>query len=178
VELPVVPRRGNRYVRIINVHDHRVVAAIELLSPSNKTLGRDRDAYLAKRDEYLASGVNLVEVDLLRAGLRPPLGAPPTPSAYYALVCWASLLPRAGYWSIGVRDRLPEVPVPLDADKPDCLLDLQPCFDRAYDEGRFPLYINYTQPPTPPLPEADAAWARELLARHMNQSPPATGAQP
>jgi hypothetical protein len=52
--------------------DNRVVAAMELLSPSNKGLGNrfDRDKYLRKRDEYLEAGVNFLEVDALVAGQR------------------------------------------------------------------------------------------------------------
>jgi hypothetical protein len=47
----------------------RVVTAIEVLSPDNKTAGTGRDAYLRKREELWGGGANLVEVDLLRAGL-------------------------------------------------------------------------------------------------------------
>src|SRR5436190_66443 len=63
--LPVVRRTGPRYIQIRDGHDRRVVTVIELLSPSNKDSGGDRDAYLAKRNEYLATGTNLVEIDLL-----------------------------------------------------------------------------------------------------------------
>ncbi len=47
---------------------NRVVTAIELLSPSNKLPGPDRLAYLRKGQAYLEAGVNLVEIDLVRAG--------------------------------------------------------------------------------------------------------------
>ena len=58
--LPAVPRKGNRYLRIKEVRSERVVTVIELLSPANKTPGEDYEAYLSKRNEYFATGTNLV----------------------------------------------------------------------------------------------------------------------
>ena len=43
-----------------------VVTVIEILSPANKTGGDDGRAYLLKREEYIGSGISLVEIDLLR----------------------------------------------------------------------------------------------------------------
>jgi hypothetical protein len=147
-----------------------------VLSPSNKVPGDDGQAYRFKRGQYLAGRVNLVEIDLLRAGERPPLGdPPPAPSDYYILVSRASEFPQAGFWPLSVRDVLPTIPVPLDPEEADVPLDLRPCADRAYDEGRYGSQINYTQAPNPPLREPDALWARQLLAARQGQvSPPAT----
>jgi hypothetical protein len=141
-----------------------VVTAIELHSPSNKSPGPDRDAYLAKREEYLATGTNLVEIDLLRAGSRPPLGDNPPNAPYYVLVCRAWEFPEVGFWTIGLRDLLPEIPVPLAEDEPDVPLAIRPCVDNCYEGGRYALKIDYGEPPDPPLSESDAKWARELLA--------------
>jgi hypothetical protein len=168
IRLPVVYPVGQRRLRVWDREDNRVVTAVEILSPSNKTEGPDRDAYLAKRNGYLASGVNLVEIDLLRAGLRPPLGEnPPDPSAYYVIVSRGTRPENAGYWPIGLRDRLPDFPLPLDAEEPDLLVSLQRLLDGCYDGGRFARRIDYTSPPQPPLPEPDATWARELLAARL-----------
>jgi hypothetical protein len=88
--LPAIKRKGNRYLKIMEARSERVITVIELLSPANKTLGDDREAYVAKRNEYLATRTNLVEIDLHRAGKRMPLGTPrPRESDYYALVCRA-----------------------------------------------------------------------------------------
>jgi hypothetical protein len=47
----------------------RLVTTIEILGLTNKTPGEHgRDLYLSKQREILASKVNLVEIDLLRAG--------------------------------------------------------------------------------------------------------------
>jgi hypothetical protein len=164
ITLPTVDPQGKPYLKIIDTRGHRVVSVVELLSPANKAAGRDRDAYLAKRQDYFRSGTNLVELDLRRSGLRAPVEEPLPPADYYVLVSRAADYPRAGVWSIGVREPLPTVPVPLNPQDSPVMLDLRPCLDRAYDEGRFGDDIDYDQPPTPPLREPDATWARELLA--------------
>jgi hypothetical protein len=162
--LPAVAMEGNKYVKILDADDHRVVTGIEILSPANKAAGEQREAYLAKWNQYLASRVNLVEIDLLRAGERLPLGDPvPVLRDYYVMTCRAAEMPRAGFWSFGVRDPMPDIPVPLDADAPDVTLPLRTCFDRAYDEGRYTAKIKYAQPMHHPLSDPDAEWARELL---------------
>jgi hypothetical protein len=144
-----------------------VVTAVELLSPANKSSDKDGEAYLTNRQEYFRSGVNLVEMDLLRSGNRPPTIERRPPADYYVLVSRAVDYPRVGLWSISVRDQLPPIPIPLYPEDAPVMLALRPSLDRAYDEGRLDEDINYTQPPDPPLDEPDASWARELLARHF-----------
>lgn len=160
-----IDRERKSYLKIIDVQNHRVITVIELLSPTNKMPGKDYQAYLAKRDSYLASGVNLVEIDLLRAGKRPPSETAPPESDYYAIVCRASDFPSAGVWPISIREPLPAIPVPLLSGDAPVDLHLQECLNRAYDEGRYFREIDYSQPSEPPLNEADAAWAREMLAK-------------
>jgi hypothetical protein len=171
VAIPAGSPLGNRYLRIVDRHQRRVVTVIELLSPSNKTAGANGEAYRFKRSEYLAGGVNLVEIDLLREGERPPLGDPPTAlSDYYILACQASDPDRAGVWTFSVRDAIPPVPVPLDPGVPIVWMDLRACTDRAYDEGRYGSELDYALPPVPPLRDPDAAWAKELLAARNPQA--------
>jgi hypothetical protein len=166
--LPVIRREGNRFIRIIDRQSRRVVTGIELLSPANKDPHQDREAYLAKRNLYLASGTNLVEIDLLRDGERMPMGEPAPQSAdYYVFICRASDFPSTAIWPLGVRDSLPPIPIPLNPEDDPVMLDLGACFTRAYDEAPYRKEIDYSQLPVPPLSDADAAWARELLARHQ-----------
>jgi hypothetical protein len=166
VTLPEIRREGNRYVRILDRQDRRIVTVIELLSPSNKTAGPDRDAYLTKRNESLAAGINVVEIDLLRAGQRTPLGQElPDPTDYYLFVCRASEFPRGGVWPFTVRGPVPPLHVPLRPGDADVQIDLKVEIDSRYDAGRYRQQLSYSVPPPPPrLREADAAWARELLA--------------
>src|SRR5687768_1818589 len=53
--LPAVRREGNKYLKIKEVQSDRVITVLEFLSPANKTPGVDHDAFLAKRNEYLAT---------------------------------------------------------------------------------------------------------------------------
>src|SRR5437867_3445004 len=63
--VPVPDYERHPFLEIRDRDNEEVVTVIELLSPSNKAPGKDRDHYLAKRDEILWSGVHLVEIDLL-----------------------------------------------------------------------------------------------------------------
>jgi hypothetical protein len=58
-------------IEIRDRRNRRVVTVIELLIPSNKSPGSDRDDYLAKRRQVLAGMTHLVEIDLRRGGSRP-----------------------------------------------------------------------------------------------------------
>jgi hypothetical protein len=164
VVFPAYKREGNKYLKIVDVQSRRVVTVIELLSPANKQGGDDREAYLTKRVDYLAAGVNLVEIDLLRTGEQLPFGSPAPPQAdYYVLVCSSCEMPQAGVWPVRVRESLPEVPVPLLPEDGPIHLSLQKCMNRTYDEGRYALQVDYDKPPDPPLNPADVDWAAALL---------------
>lgn len=160
--LPAGRKRTARRV-IVTDAGRRVVTAIEVLSPSNKRPGEDRDAYLRKRREYLAK-VDLVEIDLLRGGERMPTGDPPPPPCdYLMLTCRADRFPEVETWAVTVRDPLPVLPVPIGRDHPPCPLDLRACLDRVYDETRAAVGIDYAAPPPYPLRAADAEWAAGWL---------------
>ena len=49
---------------------HKLITLIEILSPSNKRAGPDREAYESKQREVLESDASLIELDLLRGGRR------------------------------------------------------------------------------------------------------------
>lgn len=58
-----------RHIAILDASDGgRVVTVIEFLSPSNKLRGDGREHDKLKQAAYQRSNVNLVEIDLLRAG--------------------------------------------------------------------------------------------------------------
>jgi hypothetical protein len=166
VVLPAIRHEGNKYLKIVDSRSKHLVTVIELLSPANKRTGLDREAYLNKRIDYLAAGVNVVEIDLLRAGQRLPIeGSLPPNCDYYALVCRAKQMPTAGIWPFSVRDSLPTIPIPLLSSDGDVPLDLGKCLQQAWDESRFAMKLNYNQPPEPPLSPADSLWARNLLEK-------------
>jgi hypothetical protein len=162
VHLPVVDRVGMSYVEIRDRRSRRLVTVIELLSPSNKGAGCDRDQYEYKRAEILASQTHLVEIDLLRGGGRMPFEEP-VECDYCVMVSRYRDRPRAGLWPIGLRDPLPRIPIPLLDDDSDVELDLQALLHHLYDSGGYANFM-YDSEPDPRLSPDDAAWARELLA--------------
>jgi hypothetical protein len=147
----------------------RIVAVVEFLSPTNKEAGHPgREKYLQKQEELLRSEVHLLEIDLLRTGahtVAAPLQALPERMEWEYLACLHDSRQRhtSRYWTIPLQQRLPRVRVPLTADVPPVVLDLQQTLDRAYDAGPYARRIDYrVEPPVPLCPE-DAAWADALL---------------
>lgn len=150
--------------KYLEIHDRRgndVVAVIELLSPSNKYSGPDREQYLAKRREVLRSRAHLIELDLLRGGPRlPPMPEPDCD--YCAFVSRVEERPRVGIWHWTLRDAIPLIPIPLRAPDSDAQLDLKAVIDRVYDDGGYAEDI-YRTAPEPRLAPDDAAWAAQFL---------------
>ncbi len=155
---------------------HQLITLIEILSPSNKLPGSDRDAYLRKQAEVLASDASLIEIDLLRAGkrtlsemdLEALAGQIKPPVNYLVLVnrAWRRKQRVAPYeiFPCTLREWLPCFPVPLTEGMGELPLDLQYIFNRVYDAGAYRRgAIDYSLPPVPPLSDEDAAWADRLL---------------
>jgi hypothetical protein len=162
LSLPAVETYKERSLEIYDRQERRIVTVLELLSPANKTPGPDHNAYLGKRRSVLGSRTHLVEIDLRRGGSRPTLPQLPT-CDYYALVSRYEDRPdKLDMWPIRLRERLPVIPIPLNAPDPPVPLDLQALLDRIYDAADYGKYI-YAAAPQPPLLPDDAAWARSLV---------------
>jgi hypothetical protein len=168
----VVPLRSERptlrYLRIIDVRSgNRLVTAIEFLSLTNKKGRAGRAAYRKKRKEFKAAGVNLVEIDLLRAGqyvLLAPRGHVPAKyhGPYRACVYRACRPDSAEFYPLSLRARMRPIRIPLRETDPDARLDLQELIDKTYENGRYD-DIDYSADPVPPLSSTDAKWADRLL---------------
>ena len=153
------------FIEIRDTENDYLVTVLELLSPSNKNAGYDRDAYVAKRRQYLLSDVNFIEIDLLRGGPRMPIEELPS-CDYYVLVKRASERTRAGIWPIRLRDAIPPIPVPLRAPDPDVRLDLQAVLHSVYDHAAYRHRI-YRGIPKPKLVGDDAPWAEAIVQEHL-----------
>lgn len=164
IPFPAVEKEKHRFLEIRDRRNRRLVTVIELLSPSNKTPGPDRDDYLSKRTQYQLAGINLVEIDFRRGGTRP--GPPPIPPCdYYAgVIRQKSVL---DFWPIRLREPLPEIPIPLSPPDADVPLDLQEVLHRTYDAAGYAKYI-YQETPDPPLRDDDAAWAGEIVQKAVS----------
>jgi hypothetical protein len=153
--------------------DRRLVASMEVLSPSNKTPGqRGRDLYRRKQREMVDSDVHLVEIDLLRYGrhttlvpleqLRKEAGR----YDYHVCVHRYDHFEDLIIYPFLLEEPLPKVEVPLLPGDGYVEVDLQMVFDRVYDSGPFRREIKYEQEtPDPPLAEERMTWAREQIAK-------------
>ncbi|HET7558991.1 MAG TPA: DUF4058 family protein, partial [Limnochordia bacterium] len=117
--------------------DDGLVAVVELLSPSNKRAGEGRNAYLAKRNRLLASGIHLIELDLLLNGERLPIRSPWPPGDYIVLVVRGNLLGTGEIYPIQRGEALPVIRFPLAASDPDAAVDLQAALGETWSRGRF-----------------------------------------
>jgi hypothetical protein len=157
-----------RHIEIIDLRsDGRVITVIEVLSRANKIGLTGIRAYRKKQRACLDAGVNLVEIDLLREGdfvLAVP--EEPIPIAYrtpYRICVRRAVdLQRIELYRAPLRERLPNIPIPLRPSDEDIILQLQPLIDECYRDGKYER-LNYTQAPRPALSIDDTAWAEEQL---------------
>ena len=159
---PAVDRLHESFIEIRDRETREVVTVIELLSPTNKTHGSDREQYLGKRNVLLASNTHAVEIDLLRGGERAPVGEMPV-CDYVVMVSRSYERPRVELWPVALSDPLPTIPIPLRLGDHDATIDLKRLLDEQYDAAGYEDYI-YDSPPVPPLAAKDKAWADQLLS--------------
>jgi hypothetical protein len=167
---PIVIRFGEAevqpFIEIIESDSARLITVIEMLSPSNKWPGDGREQYQRKQRELYNADVNLVEIDLIRAGPRvfmlPSAQIPPRANtAYAACVFRATNKLQYELYPMPLRERLRPIRVPLRKEDTDIVLRLQPLIEMAYRNGRYNR-TNYQQPCIPPLEGEDAEWAKQL----------------
>ncbi len=158
-------------IRIREGEGERLVTAIEVLSPSNKTPGENaRDLYVRKQREVLDSRVHLVEIDLLRAGLHTTavpldyLAGAVGAFDYHVSVHRSDRFEDFFVYPFRLAEGLPEIAIPLLPGDGEVALDLQAVFDRAYDTGPYRRRIRYAEAePVPPLRPEDRDWASGLI---------------
>ena len=163
LDLPASLEIRAPYLKVIDTADRQVVTTIEVLSPINKepASSGQRD-FLRKRDQILGSSTHWLEIDLLRAGTRPP--GLPLRDDYYAALHRAGVRDRLEAWFVSLRNPLPTIAVPLRPPFEDVPLDLQEAVELVYERYRYDTGIDYASDAPPPLREADAAWVSERVA--------------
>lgn len=168
------------YIEIIDVATgRRVVTVIEVLSPANKVRGNGQELYRRKQQECKDGRVNLVEIDLLRAGswvLSVPEKLVPKSHRTSYRVCvyrvgadWLGEIYR-----LPLRERLPMIKIPLRSKDADVSLDLQALIEKCYRNGGYDEDIDYQSEPKPPLAAEDARWADALLLKQHRRTAKAT----
>lgn len=163
LEVPV----KEQSIEIRETDTRRLITAIEILSPVNKRPGHDAfEAYRRKRRDLLRTDAHILEIDLLRAGTRPPLTTPLPPAPYFVILSRGDRRPRVEIWPLKIQEAIPAMPVPLSAPDPDVPLDLGKAIQAIYDRAGYEVRIDYAKPaPKPPLPAEDLAWIEERLRR-------------
>jgi hypothetical protein len=122
-ELPMPKVVTEHYLEVRDTVTKEVITIIEVLSPANKKGREGRAQYERKRLKVLASLTNLVEIDLIRAG--KPFSMKVKQTSHYRIVVsrgWQR--PKADIYLFGVRDEIPDFPIPLENDEIEPVLPL------------------------------------------------------
>jgi hypothetical protein len=168
IVLPTAEPLSETYIEIVQAgHSGPLITVLEILSSSNKRPGAGRDLYLKKQRELVARHVNLVEIDLLRAGrhvLPIPLRQVPRKhrAPYRVSVRRARTPAQFELFPISLRQPLPTIRIPLREHDADAPLNLQGLLDEVYSDGRYGA-TDYHRDPVPALDPPNQSWANELL---------------
>jgi len=166
VEIPVQETITEDYLEVIEAATQRVITIVEILSPSNKRSGDDRQAYITKREKVFRTPMSLVEIDLLRDWPPMPFAFLPTnghPSHYRILVKRGLSARHALLYPFSVRDPIPIFSLPLQPGDTEPPVRLGEVLKDTYDKCSYDFRIDYKQPPEPLLSEVDMLWAKEVL---------------
>jgi hypothetical protein len=164
-------RSRETFVELLATQEgRRVVTHIEVLSPTNKRPGADgRGEYLRKQRQVLDAGVNLIEIDLLRAG-EHTVWLPLEQLRARGTWTYLSVLirPLRAYasiaWPVRLREPLGPIGVPLAEGEGEVWVTLQDVLATTYHAGRLWEMADYSAPPPPPAFSAsDARWIGERL---------------
>jgi hypothetical protein len=163
-------------IEILDLYNQqKLVAIVEVLSPTNKTPGPGRESYVKKQQEILERDCHLVEIDLLRDGehtVSVPQWRVQELQPFHYVAC-VSRWPFRSRFEVRARtlpQRLPRIMIPLVEPDPDVPLDLQAAVEAVYDRARYWRRIRYDEPCVPALEEEDQSWAtkqwQEFKAAH------------
>jgi hypothetical protein len=160
------------YLEIRDKKNRQVITIIELISPFNKVdTAEGYKVFHQKRDTMLQSNVNWVEIDLVRAGKRPPQLA--NKSDYYALLKRKNRPGPYEVWFFNLRDTMPNMTIPLQPPFDDVPLNLQAVFDEVYQRSFYANSVNYEARVTwPMLLPADEIWAKKRIMAWQADEPP------
>jgi hypothetical protein len=163
VDVPMQDEVSENFLEIPEVKTGKLITVVELLSPVNKLHRQGREEYERKRGSVFRSWTSLVEIDLLRAGEPMPVIGAQVRTDYRILVSRGTQRPRAAWIAFMLRQPIPSFLLPLLPDDAEPEVTLNRIIHDLYRRARFDLRLDYTQPPVPPLSDADGVWAQELL---------------
>lgn len=154
----------DRWVEIVDWRG-TLITVIEVLSPVNR--GREIIPYRNKVAAYRAAGVNVVEIDLLRAGghaigVSEDFVRKTPATTYVTCVTRAKDPARFEYYETALSEPLPVASIPLRAQDRDALLALQPLIDRSYRMGGY-WNVDHTRPRGPVFSEEEQKWVASCV---------------
>jgi hypothetical protein len=164
------------FVEIVAVPGRRVVTVLEVLSPANKSPNSEgARLYRQKQRELIGSEINLVELDLLRAGehtVAAPLTMLQRKGHWNYLACLHRPVRRWEFevWPATLAEPLPTIHVPIGKGEEAVELNLQAVLDRTYDEGAYPRLIDYSRAAPGPLTAGERDWIAKILASRNKPS--------
>lgn len=162
--LPAPEEITQTFVEIKDAESGALVAAIEVLSPTNKR-GTGLDDFRLKRRELLDGPAHYLEIDLLRIGERFPAPNLLPSVPYFVFLSRANRRPRIEAWPISLDQPLPIVPVPLLNGDADVMLDLQLAFNTIYEHFSYERATRHSGRPVVHLSEEQQLWADECLRK-------------
>ncbi len=166
-------------VTSVSIRDMRtqnsIVTLIEILSPSNKRSGPDREHYVQRMREILNDTItSFIEIDLLRFGQRTwersdmisaHLDDLEKSTDYLVTTSRSWSRSGADLYPISLKETLPVIAVPLRESESDVALNLQAAFQRSYDGGPYRRgAVDYSKPPFPSLHDSQEQWRMALMA--------------
>lgn len=163
---PVGDPIRQRSVLIYDSAGHRIITAIEVLSPWNKSPGKAVREYLDKRKKYINSEMNLVEIDLVRTGdWTEMIGSyliPERGLTTYRVTVTQPDETGPYHYPVSIRRKLPTIKIPLRAHDTPARLNLQELIEKAYAMGRYDR-IDYARPCKPLFEGPEKEWAEGIL---------------
>ena len=173
VELESVasPDETAKWIEIRTASGDRLVTAIEILSPSNKT-AQGRAAFDQKVLDLLRADANVVEIDLVQGGRKRAFSEDALscgPGSNHIFVMTPDQTNLAHVYQCPLREPLPAITIPLRPDEKGIKLELQPLLDRCYRNGRY-WAIDRSQVPEYLHEGQDRAWAEEEWKRNCPDS--------
>lgn len=163
VQLPIPIEIRETYLHIKEIATGEVIAAVEVLSPTNKRPGKGRNAYEEKRRDVLSSRTHLIEIDLLRGGEAMTILAGNFKSDYRVLVSRSEQRPQADLYAFDITDEIPSFPIPLKSGDEDPVVELSSLMNQIYDRAGYEIVIDYSKSPVPPVEDDKAEWVNSLL---------------
>jgi hypothetical protein len=163
VDVPMQDEVSENFLEVHEVKTGKLITVPELLSPVNKLQRQRREEYERKRGYVFRSWTNLVEIDLLRAGDPMPVVGAQVQSDYRILVSRGIQRPRASLIAFTLRQPIPAFTLPLLPDDDEREVALNRILHTLFRRACYDLWLDYTQPPIPPLVEANEAWAQGLI---------------